>query len=231
MSKMHLAVGLVAASLLLGPAFGQDRPGPAATPSASTAGQNQSGGRTGQFIAEQPNTSLRLSKLKGLDVIGQDHTTIGDIDDVLIDRGGRIEAVVLAVGGVLGLGGKTVAIPYDQVLWNTGDVSRAGSPSASLSPENARPAEQAATAAAERMPGANVSDRALNAVPEGRSGTVDPGTGPATTSATDRAPATVAVVGSGGPDRAIVSLTKADIENAPEFRYSGQRSGAGTPRQ
>jgi hypothetical protein len=171
---------------------------------------------------------LRLSKLKGVDVIGQDHTKIGDIDDVLIDRSGRIEAVVLDVGGILGMGGKTVAVPYDQILWNTGDVSRAASPSASLSPENAPPAEQAATAAAERMPGASVSNQALNAVPEGRSGTVDPGTGPATTGATDRAPATATVVGSGGPERAFVRLTKAEIENAPEFRYSGQRAEAGS---
>jgi sporulation protein YlmC with PRC-barrel domain len=230
MSTMHLTAGLVAASLLLGPAFGQDRPGPAGR-SSGMAAQSEGSGRADRFIAEQPNTSLRLSKLKGVDVIGQDHTKVGDIDEVLIDGSGRIEAVVLAIGGVLGLGGKTVAIPYDQILWNTGDVSRAASPSASLAPENAPPAEQAATAAAERMPGANVSERALNAVPEGRSGTVDPGTGPATTGATDRAPATVKVVGSGGPERAFVRLTKADVENAPEFRYSGQRAEAGTARQ
>ena len=235
MSKIYLAAGLVAAPLLLGPAFGQERAAPADTPSASTAGQNRSaasgGGRTGQFIAQQPNTSLRLSKLKGVDVIGQDHTKIGDIDEVLIDRGGRVEAVVVEVGGFLGVGSKSIAIPYDQILWNTGDVSRAASPSASLSPEKAPAAEEARTAAAERMPGANVSNQALNAVPEGRSGTVDPGTGPATTGATGGAPATVPVVGSGGPERAFVRLTKAEIERAPEFRYSGQRSDAGTTKQ
>lgn len=230
MSKIHLAAGLVAAPLLLGPAFAQDRSGPAAGPSPGMAGQSPGGARAGGFIAEQPHTSLRLSKLKGVDVIGQDHTKIGDIDEVLIDGGGRIGAVVLAVGGVLGLGGKTVAIPYDQILWNTGNVARAGSPSASLSPENAAPAEQAPMAAAERMPGARVSDQTLNAVPEGRSGTVDPGTGPATTGATDRAPATVAVVGPGGPERAFVRLTKADVEKAPEFRYGEQRADGGAPR-
>jgi hypothetical protein len=98
-------------------------------------------------------------------------------------------------------------------------VSRAASPSASLSPENAPPAEEARTAAAERMPGANIDNKALNAVPEGRSDTVDPSTGPVTTGATDRAPATVPVVGSGGPNAAEVRLTRTDIESAPEFRY------------
>jgi sporulation protein YlmC with PRC-barrel domain len=175
--------------------------------------------RQDQFIAEQPNTSLRLSKLKGVDVIGQDHAKLGDIDEVLLDRSGRVEAVVVGTGGLLGVGGKAVAIPFDQVLWNTGDVSRAASPSASLAPQNAPPAEEARTAAAERMPGANVSDSTLNAVPEGRSGAIDPNTGPVTTGATDRAPATVPVMGSGGPQAAEVRLTKADIESAPEFRY------------
>ena len=208
MLKTTITAGLAATALLLGPALAQDRPGP-----------GPSGG--GRFIAEQPPTSLRLSKLKGLDVIGQDHTKIGDIDEVLVDRNGRVEAVVVGVGGFLGIGSKSIAIPFDQILWNTGDVSRAASPSASLSPQNAPPAEEARTAAAERMPGAQISDRALNAVPEGRSGTVDPGTGPVATGAT--APATVPVAGADGVQSAFVRLTKADIERAPEFRYGDQR--------
>lgn len=176
----------------------------------------------GQFIAQQPPTSLRLSQLKGADVIGQDHTKLGDIDDVLLDRSGRVVAVVIGAGGVLGRGGKTIALPPDRLAWNTGDVSRATTPSASLSPENAPPAEQAQNAAAERMPGANVSDRALNAVSEGRSGTVDPATGPTTTGATERAPATVPVASGDGRVRAEARLTKADIESAPEFRYADE---------
>jgi hypothetical protein len=34
-----------------------------------------------------------------------------------------------------------------------------------------------------------------------------------------------------GPERAFVRLTKADIESAPEFRYSGQRTGGDAPKQ
>jgi len=201
MSKMPLAAGLAAMLLVSGPAFAQER--------------------QGQFITEQPHTSLRLSKLKGVDVIGQDHVKLGDIEDVLIDPDGRVQAVVVGTGGLLGVGGKTIALPYDQVLWDTGNVSRVSSPSASLSPENAPPAEPADDAA-ERMPGANVSDQALNAVPEGRSGAVDPGTGPVTTGATERAPATVMVAGAGAPENAEIRLTKAEIESAPEFRYASE---------
>ena len=224
MLKTTLAAGVASSVLILGAAMAQTTQGSSEVPSATLQSQGAPvfSGRAG-FIAEQPNTSLRLSKLKDVDAIGQDHVKIGNIDEMLIDSDGRIQAVVIGVGGFLGIGGKNIAIPYDQIVWNTGDVSRAATPSASLSPQNAPPAEEARTAAAERMPGANVSDRALNTVSEGRSGTVDPGTGPVTTGATDRAPATVTVVGSGGPQSAEVRLTKADIESAPEFRFADQR--------
>jgi hypothetical protein len=83
-------------------------------------------------------------------------------------------------------------------------------------------AVEARTAAAERMPGAEISNQVLNAVPEGRSGVVDPATGPVTTGATNRAPATVPVTSSDGVSRAFVRMTRADIERAPEFRYEGR---------
>ena len=79
------------------------------------------------------------------------------------------------------------------------------------------------------MPGVDVSNQALNAVPEHRSGTVDPGTGRSTPDAAGQAPATVPVTAGRGPVRAEVRLTKADLQNAPEFRYD--RDGAGAPKR
>lgn len=38
---------------------------------------------------------------------------IGEIDDLLIDRGGRIAAVVIDVGGFLGVTGRRIAVPMD----------------------------------------------------------------------------------------------------------------------
>src|ERR1700680_3922844 len=37
---------------------------------------------------------------------------IGDVDDVLIDKEGRITAMIIGVGGFLGMGEKDVAIPF-----------------------------------------------------------------------------------------------------------------------
>jgi hypothetical protein len=188
----------------------------------------------GPFVAQQSAGSLRLSQMKGIDVIGQDHVKLGDIEDLLIDRSGRVQAVVVDSGGVLGVGGKSVALPYDQIVWNTGEAARVQTPSASLHPADApmAPTGQAVETANQRMPGAEISERVLNAVPEGRSGVVDPSTGPVTTGATNR-PATVSVVGGGGPERAFARLTKPDFEQAPAFHYSGdaETDSRGGPRR
>jgi hypothetical protein len=185
-----------------------------ASPAASQTSSSQA--NQNQFLTEQPPATLRLSKVRGVEVIGQDHTRIGTIDDVLLDQEGRVRAVVIGAGGVLRIGGKNVAIPFDQILWNTGEVARVEHPSASVAPGDPRVAE-ARNAAAERMPGSETSNQVLAAVPEGRSGVVDPATGPVTTGATDRA--TIPVSSREGVERAFVRLTRAEMETAPEFRY------------
>jgi hypothetical protein len=45
-------------------------------------------------------------------VIGLDHVSVGEIDDVLIG-GDQAGVVVVRTGGFLGLGGKLVALPFD----------------------------------------------------------------------------------------------------------------------
>jgi sporulation protein YlmC with PRC-barrel domain len=42
-------------------------------------------------------------------------TKIGDIDDVLVDKDGRITALIIGVGGFLGVGEKDVAVPFSAV--------------------------------------------------------------------------------------------------------------------
>jgi hypothetical protein len=166
-----------------------------------------------------PPISLRASKLTGVPVIGLDHVSVGEIDDVLIG-GDQAGVVVVRTGGILGLGGKLVALPFDQVLWNTGDASRALTPGASGA---AGEAPQPSADPAERMPGAQISTGALRATEEGQGGRVSADTGPVTTGAAEQA--TALVMGkSGGPVRAMVRLTKAELEQAPAFRYTARSS-------
>jgi len=175
------------------------------------------------FVTQASDSVLRASKIVGVDVIGLDEHRVGDIRDLIMSREGRIEAVVIGVGGVLGVGQKSVAVPFDAILWNTGDVSPAAGPSASLQ-AGTRPESPDAAGAAERMPGAKVANEVLGTTAENRSDRVDPATGPTTTGTAGQRPATTAVVAPGNaPRRAVVRMTLDEIKNAPEFRESGQR--------
>jgi sporulation protein YlmC with PRC-barrel domain len=40
---------------------------------------------------------------------------IGGVDDILIDKEGRVTAVIIGVGGFLGMGEKDVALPFSSV--------------------------------------------------------------------------------------------------------------------
>jgi sporulation protein YlmC with PRC-barrel domain len=40
---------------------------------------------------------------------------IGEIDDALIDKEGRVTAIIIGVGGFLGMGEKDVAVPFSSV--------------------------------------------------------------------------------------------------------------------
>jgi len=76
--------------------------------SAMNAGSHQAG-----FLQKQQANQWRGSKLIGASVYGPDNTSIGEINDVLISDTGSIGAVVVGVGGLLGVGEKDVALPFD----------------------------------------------------------------------------------------------------------------------
>lgn len=57
--------------------------------------------------------------LMDLEVVNPSNQEIADVDDLLVDRGsGRIESVIVKTGTTLGMGGRTVAIPYEQFSWD-----------------------------------------------------------------------------------------------------------------
>ena len=64
----------------------------------------------GQVITEQKPDQMLASKLKGTDVIGSNNEKIGDVNDMLFDKDGKILAYVVGVGGFLGIGSKDVAL-------------------------------------------------------------------------------------------------------------------------
>ncbi|MCC8939233.1 PRC-barrel domain-containing protein [Bradyrhizobium ivorense] len=69
----------------------------------------------------------RASKVVGLSVYNDKNESVGSINDLLMDKGGAIKAVVIGVGGFLGVGEHLVAVPIDKVKFSTEPVAYTGS--------------------------------------------------------------------------------------------------------
>jgi len=72
---------------------------------------------TTKWMTQETADQWRASKLIGLNVYNDSSEKIGDISELIVDRDGKLEAVVVGVGGFLGLGEHDVAIPYSQISW------------------------------------------------------------------------------------------------------------------
>jgi sporulation protein YlmC with PRC-barrel domain len=64
---------------------------------------------------EPVTQDLSAEELIGAPVIGSDEENIGEVGDVVFDPEGSIEAVVVDVGGFLGMGEKPVALQFDSL--------------------------------------------------------------------------------------------------------------------
>ena len=62
-----------------------------------------------------PATSVSVTNWYKKSVYDPSDSKIGDINDVLIDKSGRVTALIIGVGGFLGIGDKDVAVPADAV--------------------------------------------------------------------------------------------------------------------
>jgi sporulation protein YlmC with PRC-barrel domain len=82
----------------------------AQTPDQTQPAPSVTGAAKAQVITEQKADQLLASKVKGTDVIGSNNEKIGDVNDMLFDKDGKILAYVVGVGGFLGIGSKDVAL-------------------------------------------------------------------------------------------------------------------------
>jgi sporulation protein YlmC with PRC-barrel domain len=82
-----------------------------------------------KFIASQSQDQWVFSKFKGTDVLGPDNAHIGNVNDMLFDKQGKIHGLIVGVGGFLGIGEKNVAIDmsaFQPVPPDTGSSSGGG---------------------------------------------------------------------------------------------------------
>lgn len=92
---------------------------------AKAASTSQASSPAGYFSAA-PEQVLASSVLGKTVYTGSDEQgeAIGDVNDVVINASGGAEAMVIGVGGFLGIGEKDVAISFDRVSWSDRDGQR-----------------------------------------------------------------------------------------------------------
>jgi sporulation protein YlmC with PRC-barrel domain len=136
----------------------------------------------------------RASKLIGVNVYNDANEKIGDINDVILDKAGKVENVILGVGGFLGMGEHYVAVAYDKLKWSN---------------EPPRSTTASTTTSTTNRPATNADGTARTAA----NGTATT-TGAATTTAEDRK-----ANGYWYPDHAIYNATKDQLKAMPQFKY------------
>ena len=65
-----------------------------------------------QFVTSVPADALSISTYYNEDVYDNQDNKIGDVNDILFDKDGRVSTVIIGVGGFLGIGEKDVAVPF-----------------------------------------------------------------------------------------------------------------------
>jgi sporulation protein YlmC with PRC-barrel domain len=133
MRKTLLTTGALAA-LLIGPALAQDATYPAEEPAPApevmpAPGDDLTVGDEDltpdvaagpKFLEQQEETHLLASNLIGATVYNAADESLGDINDILFNEDdGSIEAVIVGVGGFLGIGQKAVAVSFAELTETT----------------------------------------------------------------------------------------------------------------
>jgi sporulation protein YlmC with PRC-barrel domain len=57
----------------------------------------------------------RASKLKGLNVYNEQNEKLGDITEILIDKSGKVDGIVIGVGGFLGMGQHDIKVEMSKL--------------------------------------------------------------------------------------------------------------------
>ena len=103
--KNLIAVALLGTALVSGAAYAQTaQPADRAAPAATTSSDKM-----------MLKGKWRASKLMGLNVYNEANEKLGDINELILDKDGKVNAVVIGVGGFLGMGEHDIAVTMDKL--------------------------------------------------------------------------------------------------------------------
>ena len=108
---MLKTVTLVSALLLAASPFAlaQTSPPPPQTPPAATTPSGEP-----VWYSRQAD-EMRATKLIGTKVVNTANETIGDINEIVLAKDGKVAAIIIGVGGFLGMGEREVAMDFKSV--------------------------------------------------------------------------------------------------------------------
>ena len=121
-----LMISAALSGLLASGALAQSNPPAGSLDAKSHAAETKSP----KFIQAQGTDKWAFSRFKGTDVLGPDNAKVGSVTDMLFDKNGKIDGLIVGVGGFLGIGEKNVAIDmsaFDVVPYGTAAPSTGGS--------------------------------------------------------------------------------------------------------
>jgi sporulation protein YlmC with PRC-barrel domain len=184
MKSKYIAIALLSTALMTGVASAQT----STTATTDKANSSAMMHKEGQW---------RSSKLIGVDVYNEANEKVGDIEELILDKSGKVEHVVLGVGGFLGMGEHYVAVGFDKLKWVNDPVR----------------STTATNAPAATTPATNVDGNARTAA----DGTARTTTGAATGTA---ARPVRAANEQWYPDHAVLNATKDQLKAMTQFKYN-----------
>jgi sporulation protein YlmC with PRC-barrel domain len=87
----------------------------------------------------------RASKLVGLNVYNDQNEKLGDISEILMDKSGKIEGVIIGVGGFLGIGQNDIKVEMSKLKFVDEPVRTSATTTTSTRPTTDTPAGQRTT--------------------------------------------------------------------------------------
>lgn len=111
------AYGSALALLMAGGALAQTAPPSAPSATTPQATMPKTPGANSVLVV-QHETEKSTADVIGMPVFSPDGATVGKISNLLIDQDQQVTGAILSVGGLLGIGSKTVAVPWESLKFD-----------------------------------------------------------------------------------------------------------------
>jgi sporulation protein YlmC with PRC-barrel domain len=124
-----LIIGGLLASAIAMPVFAQTNPPPPASQTPAARSETLKAG-----------DMWRSSKLIGLNVYNDQNEKLGDISEIFLDKSGKVDGVVVGVGGFLGMGKHDIKVEWSKLKFVDQPVRSSSASTSTTGSASNRPA-------------------------------------------------------------------------------------------